>query len=142
MKPAQIFHQYIWIINILRAYRQLTFEELNQKWQEDDVADGNPLQRSSFNRHRDAILNMFGVIIDCDKKTYRYYISNPDVLNDGSIERWLFSTLTVHGVLADSAAVKERVVLENVPALPLDGSRNPQKVLKMFVRLQPRKSAK
>ena len=116
MKPAQIFHQYIWIINILRAYRQLTFEELNQKWQEDDVADGNPLQRSSFNRHRDAILNMFGVIIDCDKKTYRYYISNPDVLNDGSIERWLFSTLTVHGVLADSAAVKERVVLENVPA--------------------------
>lgn len=92
MKPAQIFHQYIWIINILRAYRQLTFEELNQKWQEDDVADGNPLQRSSFNRHRDAILNMFGVIIDCNKKTYRYYISNPDVLNDGSIERWLFST--------------------------------------------------
>ena len=112
MKPAQIFHQYIWIINILRAYRQLTFEELNQKWQEDDVADGNPLQRSSFNRHRDAILNMFGVIIDCDKKTYRYYISNPDVLNDGSIERWLFSTLTVHGVLAESAAVKERVVLQ------------------------------
>ena len=116
LKPAQIFHQYIWIINTLRAYRQLTLEELNQKWQDDQVADGNPLQRSSFNRHRDAILDMFGVIIDCDKKTYRYFISNPEVLTDGSIERWLFSTLTVHGVLADSAAVKERVVLENVPA--------------------------
>ena len=116
MKPAQIFHQYIWIINTLRAYRRLTLEELNQKWQDDGVADGNPLQRSSFNRHRDAILDMFGIIIDCDKKTYHYYISNADVLCDDSIERWLFSTLTVHGVLADSAAVKERVVLENVPA--------------------------
>ena len=116
MKPAQIFHQYIWIINTLRAYGQLTFEELNQKWQEDQVTDGNPLQRSSFNRHRDAILDMFGIIIDCDKKTYKYYISNQDVLCDGSIEHWLFSTLTVHGVLADSAAVKERLVLENAPA--------------------------
>ncbi len=116
MKPAQIFHQYIWIINMLRVHKQLTFEELNQLWQNNKVTDGNALQRSSFNRHRDAILSMFGVIIDCDKKTYRYYISNPEALNDGSIERWLFSTLTVHGVLADSAAVKERVVLENVPA--------------------------
>ena len=116
MKPAQIFSQYIWIINTLKAHRSLTFEQLTQKWQDDAVAEGNPLQRSSFNRHRDAILDMFGIIIDCEPKTYRYFISNPEVLSDDSIERWLFSTLTVHGVLADSAAVKERVVLENVPA--------------------------
>ena len=116
MKPAQIFHQYIWIINAFRAYRRLTFEELNQKWQDDKVADGNPLQCSSFNRHRDAILDMFGIVVECDKKTYKYYISNPEVLSDGSIEQWLFSTMAVHGVLADSAAVKDRVVLESVPA--------------------------
>ena len=116
MKPAQIFNQYIWIINTLRAYRKLTFEELYQKWQDDGVADGNPLYRSSFNRHRDAILDMFGIIIDCEPKTYKYFISNKEVLSDDSVERWLFSTLTVHGVLADSAAVKERLVLENAPA--------------------------
>ncbi|MBP5522866.1 MAG: WYL domain-containing protein, partial [Bacteroidaceae bacterium] len=108
MKPAQIFRQYIWIINTLRAYRRLTFEELNRKWIEDKVIDGNPLQRSSFNRHRDAILDMFGIIIDCEPKTYRYYISNSRALYDDSVERWLFSTLAVHGVLADSSAVKER----------------------------------
>jgi hypothetical protein len=116
MKPAQIFHQYIWIINTFRAYQRLTLEELNQKWIADKVADGNPLQRSSFNRHRDAIQDMFGIIIDCDLKTYKYFISNEKALGDGSIESWLFSTLTVHGVLADSAAVKERLVLENAPA--------------------------
>ena len=116
MKPAQIFHQYIWIINTLRACRKLTLEELNQKWQDDGVADGNPLQRSSFNRHRDAIQDMFGIIIDCEPRTYKYYISNQEVLGDDSIESWLFSTLAVHGVLADSAAVNERLVLENAPA--------------------------
>ena len=112
MKPAKIFHQYIWIINTLRAYRKLTLEELNRKWMADGVADGNPLQRVSFYRHRDAILDMFGIVIDCDPRTYKYYISNQEVLGDDSIERWLFSTLAVHGVLADSAAVKERLVLE------------------------------
>ena len=116
MKPAQIFHQYIWIINTLRAHRKMTLEELNQKWQDDGVAEGNPLPRSSFNRHRDAIQDMFGIIIDCEPKTYKYYISNAEVLSDGSISQWLFSTLTVHGVLADCAAIKDRIILENVPA--------------------------
>ena len=69
MKPAQ-FQQYVWIINTLRKQKRMTFDELNRKWQDSEVAEGNPLQRSSFNRHRDAILNMFGIIIDCDQTTY------------------------------------------------------------------------
>jgi hypothetical protein len=47
MKPAQIFHQYIWIINTLRANRRMTFEQLNRKWQQDGVTDGNTSQASS-----------------------------------------------------------------------------------------------
>lgn len=116
MKPARIFHQYIWLINTLRTFRRLTFDELRRRWQADNVAEGNPLQRSSFNRHRDAILDMFGVVIECDTKTYKYYISNPEVLDDDSLERWMLSTLTVSGVLADSVSLKDRIILESVPA--------------------------
>ena len=116
MKQGQIFHQYIWIINTLRAYKQLTLEELNQKWIADRVADGNPLTRPSFTRHRRAIVDMFGIAIDCEPLTYKYYIENPHDLQNGSIEQWLFSTLTVHGVLAESAVMKERVVLEDIPS--------------------------
>ena len=116
MKQGQIFHQYIWIINTLRAYKQLTLEELNQKWIGDRVADGNPLTRPSFTRHRRAIVDMFGIVIECAPITYKYYIENPQELQNGSIEQWLFSTLTVHGVLEASGGVKDRVVLEDVPA--------------------------
>lgn len=116
MKSAKKFKYYIWIINTLKAYGSLTFEEVNQKWQEDMMSDGNALPRSSFNRYRDGISDMFGIVIECEAKTYKYYISNPYALCDDSIEQWLFSTLTVHGVLSDSAAVKDRVVLENVPS--------------------------
>lgn len=115
MKPAQIFHQYIWLVNTLRRHQRLTLEALNRYWMADQVADGNPLSRTSFNRHRDAILDMFGIVIDCDAQ-YRYFISNPDVLDDDSLERWMLSTLTVGTVLSGSAAIKDRVILENVPA--------------------------
>ena len=30
MKPAQIFNQYIWIINALRAYRKLTLDRMTK----------------------------------------------------------------------------------------------------------------
>jgi predicted DNA-binding transcriptional regulator YafY len=60
---------------------------------------------------------MFGVIIDCDAKDgYRYYIANPEVLLDDSLERWMLSTMTVGGVLSDSVSLKDRIILENVPA--------------------------
>ena len=116
MKPALIFHQYIWIINKLKACDALTFEQLNRKWIDEGVAEGNPLSVATFHRHRHDIVDMFGIIIECDKRTYKYYISNPGAMKDGSVEQWLFSTLTVHGVLADSTAIKGRLVLEDVPS--------------------------
>ena len=71
----------------------------------------------SFFRHKDAILDMFGIIIECDAKHgYKYYIANPEVLDDDSIERWMLSTMTVNTALSDSASLNDRILLENVPA--------------------------
>ena len=115
MKPALIFQQYIWLINTLRLQGRMTLEEMSRRWVDDEVAGGNPLSRSTFNRHRDAILDMFGIISECDT-SYHYYIFNPEDLDNDSLERWLLSTLTVNGVLSDSVSLKERIILENVPA--------------------------
>ena len=116
MKPAQIIHQYIWIINTLKVHRALTLDELDRKWRKDGVTEGNKLTRSSFVRHRRSIFDMFGIIIEADELTYKYSIKNPEVLTNGSIAHWLYTTLSVHGVLAESAGLKERMVLENIPS--------------------------
>lgn len=117
MKPARIFQQYIWIINTLRQYKKLSLEELSGLWERDDVIGGSPLSRTTFNRHKDSILDMFGIIIECTQdRSYKYYIANPEVLSDDSIEGWMFSTLTVSTVLSDSVSLRERILLENVPA--------------------------
>ena len=117
MKPAKIFQQYIWIVNTLRQYKRLSLEELKRLWVENKVIGGSPLDRTSFFRHKDAILNMFGIIIECDvAHGYKYYIANPEVLDDDSIERWMLSTLTVNTALSDSVSLNDRILLENVPA--------------------------
>ena len=117
MKPAKIFQQYIWIVNMLRQYKRLSLEQLNELWVKDKVIGGETLNRKSFIRHKDAIVNMFGIIIDCDlEHGYKYYISNPEVINDDTIEGWMLSTLTVSTILSDSASFRNRILLENVPA--------------------------
>lgn len=117
MKPARIFHQYIWLVTLLKRYKQLTLEEISRRWVDDKVADGSPLSRVSFYRHRDAILDMFGIVIECDvEHGYKYYIANPDVLDDNSVEGWMLSTLTVNTALSDSASLSGRILLESVPA--------------------------
>ena len=144
MKPARIYQQYIWLINAFRRHRHLTLEELNEQWVREKVNDGNPLSRTTFNRHRDAILDMYGVVLECDVRNhYRYYIANPEVLDDDSLGRWALSTLTVGGVLADSVSLKDRIILENVPAgeeflqTIIQAIRMNRRILMVYRRLVP-----
>lgn len=119
MKPSIIFRQYIWLINTILRTGGISLNELKQRWIYDQVADGKPLSRTTFYRHRNDILDMFGIIIDSDTRNgYLYYISNPEVLESRTIESWLLSTLTVGGILMDSMSIKENIILENVSANP------------------------
>ena len=81
------------------------------------MSGGLPMARSTFNRHRDAIVDMFGIIIECDKKNgYRYYIGNSEVFAEDTIQNWMLSTLSVNSVLAESRGVHDRIILERIPS--------------------------
>ena len=59
----------------------MTLGEISELWRQQEESDGQELSRTTFNRHRDSILDIFGVIIECDRKDgYRYYIENEEVL--------------------------------------------------------------
>ena len=115
MNTGQQFKHYVWIVNVLRKRKRLTLKELQELWVLDEVAEGNPLPRSSFNKYRDAIVDMFGLVIECDK-THHYYISNPGEIDDDRTKQWILSTLTTGMTLSDSSAIKDDIILENVPA--------------------------
>jgi predicted DNA-binding transcriptional regulator YafY len=71
------------------------------------------MHRSVFNRHRDAILDMFGIMIEC--KGHRYYIRNETVLKEDSVQNWLFSTLSVNNIISESMSLQHRIFLESIP---------------------------
>ena len=117
MKPYVLFQQYIWLVNIIHRHKKLTFEEINHYWQATELSEGMPMFRSTFNRHRDAILFMFGIIIDCDNKDrHRYFISNEEVLAENTIQNWMLSTFSVNSMLSESKGVHDRILLESIPS--------------------------
>ena len=117
MKSYALFQQYIWLVNTIHLYKKLTLEEINQHWLDTDMSEGVSIARSTFNRHRDAILDMFGVIIECDRKDgFRYYIYNSEVLEEETIQNWMLSTLSVNSILSESKGVSGRILLEQIPS--------------------------
>ena len=112
MYQSNTIRQCLWLIATIRQNKRLTLKALQKKWMADKM--GDMLYRSSFNRYRDKIFELFGLVMECDEK-YQYYFANPGELTDHSVESWLLSTMTVNVALADSQTVKDRIVLESVP---------------------------
>lgn len=117
MKSYALFRQYIWLVNTIYRSRKITLEEINRKWMDSSLSNGQPMVRSTFNRHKDAIEDIFGIYIECDKKDgFKYFIGNAEVLEEESIQNWMLNTMSVSGTLSDSKAVHDRILLESIPS--------------------------
>ena len=117
MKIPTLFKEYIWLIETINRAGKITFAEINERWRQKEESGGVPFSRTTFNRHRDAILDMFGVIIECDRKDgYRYYIYNKEVLEEDNVQNWLFSTLSVGNMLDENVGLQHRILLESIPS--------------------------
>ena len=96
---------------------RITFAEIQEKWLRSDMSEGVELARSTFNRHKDAIQDIFGIYIGCDRQNgYKYYIGNDEVLRDDSVQNWILSTLSVSNVISESLSLQNRILLQSVPA--------------------------
>lgn len=117
MRIPILFKQYIWLIETISRAGKITLAELSEKWQDREESEGMPLSRTTFNRHRDAIMDMFGVIIDCDRKDgNRYFVENKEVLEEDTVQNWMLSTLSVSNMLYDNVSLQNRILLESVPS--------------------------
>lgn len=115
MKKSILYVQSIWIIRTLKN-TPLTLKELSRKWQDEKVNDGNPLPRTTFQRYRNSIEEMFGISIKCNASNgYKYYITDLDLLESDALQKWMYNTLSVASVLIGSKSLSDRILLEEVP---------------------------
>ena len=116
MTVPSLFKEYIWLVNTIKRARRISFAEIQEKWLDTEMSGGVGVARSPFNRHKDAIQDIFGINIDCDRKGgYKYYIANEKVLREDTVQNWIVSTMSVNDVISDSKALHDRIVLQQIP---------------------------
>lgn len=113
MKPLTLIRQYVWIAETIYKTRRITLKELNERWMDTDMSNGQPMIRMTFFRCKEAIQELFGIIIECDASDdYRYYIVNREVMRENSIQRWMLDTLSSGCVVSESLSLHDRIQLE------------------------------
>ena len=117
MKASEIFKQYIWLTDTIYRSGGISLQELNERWVRTEMSGGVPMTRMTFNRHKNAIEEIFGLCIECQRKGgYYYYIENEEVLKNNNLQDWLLDSLSISNMLMESGSLKDRIVLENIPA--------------------------
>ena len=111
-----LLNKYVWLVETIYKAKKISFEEINEKWLDNDRSEDKPLPIRTFHKWRQAIEEMFGLIIENENSgQYRYYIQNADELKSGSMRSWLFNTLTVSNLMMDSVSIKDKVLFEEIP---------------------------
>ena len=143
MTTPVLFKEYIWLVNTIFHAHSISLGEINRKWVQTDMSGGVEIARSTFNRHKDAIEDIFGIFIDCDRRDgYRYFIGNEEVLRENSVQNWMLSTLTVNNIISESLSLQNRIVLEDIPSdgehleLVIGAMKAGRKVLVRYKRYQ------
>ena len=96
--------RYFWLLDTI--YRSsdvgITFEEINENWERNDLLSGGQnYPKRTFESHRQNIEKVFGILIDCDRRTNRYFISDREELkNQNHILKWLVETFNLNDVVA------------------------------------------
>lgn len=117
MKSHFIFKEYVWLVNLLLRKGRMSLNEINKEWVHTDMSGGLEFARNTFIRHKNAVEEIFGLLIECDAHDeYKYYISNGYVLHEDSVQNWMLSTITVNTLLTDNISLADRIVLESVPS--------------------------
>ena len=112
-----LIQKYIWVIETIYRARQISLRELSEKWMDTGMSGGSPISRQTFDRWKTGILDIFGIIIDCNLKAgYKFFIYNPEVLREGELNKWLLDSFSTINTLSQSIALKNRILVEEIPS--------------------------
>ena len=114
---SELIGKYIWLIQIINASggRGLSLRDITSRYER---RYDQPYSRRTFNNHRQAILEVFGIDIVCDRATNRYSIpGGEDVMDDDRSTEWLINTFTVNNLLSlGKGRLSGRVSVEEIPS--------------------------
>lgn len=111
------FKSYIWLLETLQSRGPLTLAQIRQLWRRSSVNElGSDLPARTFANHIEAISDIFGIEIVCDRRDNTYSIVNEEDMDGTGIRSWMLNALSLNSLLNESAGMKDRIFFENVPS--------------------------
>lgn len=116
MATNQVY-KYIWLVDTIHRAGRISLNEINRRWKMTDLSEGMEIPKRTFHKWKNAIEEMFGLIIENENcGEYRYYIENDNEINDNEISKWLIDTISTSNLLRDNLNMRDRILLEEVPS--------------------------
>lgn len=115
---VRLIRRYVWLVDTIRRAGRISLEEINSRWLDNYALNYDhegEIPERTFHRHRDAIAELFGVDILCDRATNTYYIKDDEGLRRPSFTAWLFNGLSLDNQLMTHEGVKSRIMFEDAP---------------------------
>ena len=114
---TELLQKYIWLVQtFIRAGEYgLSLDEITSRWER---RFDSAYSRRTFNNHRAAIEDVFGIQIGCNRSTNRYFLEySEDVADENAEMAWLINTFTVNNMLSlGKERLSGRVAVENIPS--------------------------
>lgn len=114
---TELLQKYIWLVQtfIRAGERGLSLSEITDKWERRFDSE---YSRRTFNNHREAVEEVFGIRIECNRSSNLYFIRYTDDVSDESAESaWLINTFTVNNMLRlGKERLSGRVSVEDIPS--------------------------
>lgn len=115
---SELIDKYIWLVQtfIDAGPGGLSLPEIAGRWTA--RYGGTDYPRRSFNNHREAVAEVFGIEIACNRSTNRYYIdAGESAVDKRQSVDWLVNTFTVNNLLTLSKErLSGRVSVEDIPS--------------------------
>lgn len=114
---TELLQKYIWLVQtFIRAGETgLSLDEISDRW---ESRFDSAYSRRTFNNHREAVEEVFGIRIGCNRSTNRYFVEYGDDISDSNAETaWLINTFTVNNMLSlGKERLSGRVSVEDIPS--------------------------
>ncbi|GIM59754.1 helix-turn-helix transcriptional regulator [Capnocytophaga canimorsus] len=105
----------IWLIETILQQDGITLKEIKEKWLKSYLNDEQKdFDRSTFNRYRNTIEDIFGISIICQNS--KYYIDNKEDIQNNILKKWILNSFTISNFLQEWKSLYHRISLEDIPS--------------------------
>lgn len=115
---GNLLAKYVWLVDLLRQYKRLTYNQISEKWRYSSFSKGDALSLRTFHNFRDGIADSLGIDIEIDSsvKGYYYHIAESSLNDTKSVRSWVMDSYSVLNQVMADKQLENRVQFEKIPS--------------------------